>query len=116
MKMKTMIGCALYFVTASVCVGQITKDAAMERLDGSTIAATEADAFAKKTLADARVMGAQIAVLGKGKLVWSAAYGFRGRDPDLPMDHERTTGGFDYQERVCGLRNAVGGARRIQAR
>jgi CubicO group peptidase (beta-lactamase class C family) len=91
MKMKTMIGCALYFVTASVCVGQIAKDAAMERLDGSTIAATEADAFAKKTLADARVMGAQIAVLGKGKLVWSAAYGFRGRDPDLPMERETTT-------------------------
>ena len=45
----------------------------------------------RKTLADAHVTGAQIAVVTGGKLVWSAAYGLRGKSPDLPMDRETTT-------------------------
>jgi len=57
-----------------------------QRLDGSRISAAEADAFARKTLSDARVMGAQLAVMQNGRLAWSAAYGLRGRKPDLPMD------------------------------
>ena len=51
----------------------------------------DADGFAKKTLEAAHVTGAQIAVLDQGKLVWSAAYGLRRRDPQLPMDGETTT-------------------------
>lgn len=63
----------------------------IRRLDGSKISVHQADAFAKKTLGDAHVTGAQIAVLDQGKLVWSAAYGLRRRDPALPMDGETTT-------------------------
>jgi CubicO group peptidase (beta-lactamase class C family) len=63
----------------------------IDRLDGSKISIAEADAFARKTLADAHVTGAQIAVVTGGKLVWSAAYGLRGKSPDLPMDRETTT-------------------------
>jgi CubicO group peptidase (beta-lactamase class C family) len=60
------------------------------RLNSSKISTVDADAFAKKTLEDTRVTGAQIAVVVKGKLVWSAAYGLRRRDPALPMERDTT--------------------------
>ena len=40
--------------------------AQIRRLDGSKISIADADAFARKTLADAHVTGAQIAVLNNG--------------------------------------------------
>jgi len=61
------------------------------RLDGTRFSVAEADAFARETLAKAHVTGAQIAVLVKGKLVWSAAFGSRRREPLLPMERETTT-------------------------
>jgi CubicO group peptidase (beta-lactamase class C family) len=63
----------------------------IRRLDGSKISIQDADAFARKTLEDAHVTGAQIAVLNHRRLVWSAAFGLRRRDPALPMDQETTT-------------------------
>jgi CubicO group peptidase (beta-lactamase class C family) len=68
-----------------------TQTESIRRLDGSKISVQDADSFAKKTLADAHVTGAQIAVLNHGRLVWSAAFGLRRRDPALPMDQETTT-------------------------
>ena len=44
----------------------------------------------KKTLAAAHVTGAEIAVLNDGRLVWSAGYGLRRKNPDLPMDAQTT--------------------------
>lgn len=64
---------------------------AIRRLDGTTITAAEAEAFARKTLEAAHVTGAQIAVLNGGRLVWSGAFGFRRLDPKLPMDRDTTT-------------------------
>jgi len=61
------------------------------RLDNTKITTTEADTFAKQTLAAAHVTGTQIAVVQNGKLIWSGAYGLRGRNPDLPMDRNTTT-------------------------
>ena len=59
----------------------------IRRLDGSRISVREAEAVAKKTLEDAHVKGAQLAVVERGKLVWSAAYGVRSEQPrELPMD------------------------------
>ncbi len=63
---------------------------AIRRLDGSRIAVADAEAFAAKTLTDARVTGAQIVVLNGGKSVWSAAFGMRRRDPALPMTRNTT--------------------------
>ena len=57
----------------------------IQRLDGSTITAAEANIFARKTLAAAHVTGAEIAVLNHGHLVWSAGFGLRRVDPVLPM-------------------------------
>ena len=62
----------------------------IRRLDGSTIAIAEAEAFARETLAAARVTGAQIAVVDRGQPVWSAAFGLRRRSPELPMDRQTT--------------------------
>ena len=69
----------------------LCETAFLRRLDGSRIPIAEADAFAKKTLEAAHVTGAQIAVLDRGKLVWSAAFGLRRREPPLPMDTDTTT-------------------------
>jgi CubicO group peptidase (beta-lactamase class C family) len=66
------------------------KVASIRRLDGTTIPISEADTFARKTLADAHVTGAQIAVMDRGRLVWSGAFGLRRREPELPMDRETT--------------------------
>ena len=63
----------------------------IRRLDGSRITVAAADSFARRTLEEARVTGAQLAVVDDGRLVWSAAYGLRGRDPDLPMQRTTTT-------------------------
>ncbi len=64
---------------------------AITRLDGTKISISDADAFARTTLTEAHVTGAQIAVLNHGQLVWSAAYGLRRKDPALPMDQDTTT-------------------------
>lgn len=63
----------------------------IHRLDGSKISVSDADACARKTLAAEHVTGAELAVLNKGRLVWSAAYGMRRRDPPLEMDRQTTT-------------------------
>jgi CubicO group peptidase (beta-lactamase class C family) len=63
----------------------------IRRLDGTTITTAEAEDFARKTLEAAHVTGAQIVVLNQGRVVWSAAFGWRRRDPLLPMDRETTT-------------------------
>ncbi len=65
--------------------------ATIRRLDGTTITTAKAESFARETLAGAHVTGAQIAVLDRGSLVWSAAFGQRRREPALPMDPETTT-------------------------
>jgi CubicO group peptidase (beta-lactamase class C family) len=66
------------------------KAASIRRLDGTTISVAEAETFVRKTLADAHVTGAQIAVLDQGRLVWSEAFGLRRCEPELPMDRETT--------------------------
>ncbi len=76
---------------ASVFLLTSAKQDTIRRLDGSRLSKAEAAAFAKSTLADAHVTGAQIAVLDHGKLVWSAAFGLRRRDPDLPMQTDTNT-------------------------
>jgi CubicO group peptidase (beta-lactamase class C family) len=63
----------------------------IHRLDGSSISIKGADAFARETLSKAHVTGAEVAVLNKGRVVWSAAYGLRRKDPALPMDTSTTT-------------------------
>ena len=60
----------------------------IRRLDGSRISSMEASAFARETLRAAQVTGEQIAILDRGKLVWSEAFGLRRRDPQLPTDRD----------------------------
>jgi len=86
--MKPRLVIALAVVHTQLVSGQARF---ITRLDGSRIAVARADSFAAKTLAEAHVTGAQIAVLNDGKLVWSAAYGARRREAELPMDRETTT-------------------------
>lgn len=62
----------------------------IRKLDGSSITKVAAESFATKTLAAAKVTGAQIAIIDQGRLVWSYSYGLRHKNPDLPMDRETT--------------------------
>jgi CubicO group peptidase (beta-lactamase class C family) len=82
-------------LSSAVLPGQGAADdppaALIRRLDGSTLSTAAAETFARETLAAARVTGAQIAVLDRGRLVSSAAFGLRRREPQLPMDRETTT-------------------------
>lgn len=81
----------LPFLALSTLSAKPQTPAAITRLDGTKISIADADAFARKTLTEAHVTGAQIAVLNHGQLVWSAAYGLRRKDPPLPMDQGTTT-------------------------
>src|SRR5215471_3977197 len=74
------------------CIASLSaQPASIHRLDGSTISTAEAEAFARKALEDQHVTGAQIAVMDRGQLVWSQAFGLRRKTPELPMTRETTT-------------------------
>lgn len=63
----------------------------IRRMDGTRISVDAASKLAKETLAAQQVTGAQIAVVDRGKLVWSEAFGMRTLDPALPMEPTTTT-------------------------
>ncbi len=63
----------------------------IRRLDGTRISISAASKLARETLAAQHVTGAQIAVVDRGRLVWSEAFGMRSLDPPLPMERTTTT-------------------------
>ena len=81
--------CLAFLLTVSGIQGG--QPASIRRLDGSLISIEEANAFARETLEAAHVTGAEIAVINQGRLVWSAAFGLRRREPALPMTMETNT-------------------------
>jgi CubicO group peptidase (beta-lactamase class C family) len=87
--LPTVLFLTLYLPVS--CFGASAKTDVIRRLDGTTISFADAKEFARKTLADAHVTGAQIVVMDRGQLVWSEAFGLRRREPELPMDRETTT-------------------------
>jgi CubicO group peptidase (beta-lactamase class C family) len=84
--MKKLGACALLWTCVLGADGP-----SIRRLDGSQISVQEAEEFARQTLAESHVTGAQLVIVERGKLVWSAAFGQRRRDPPLPMEKETTT-------------------------
>jgi CubicO group peptidase (beta-lactamase class C family) len=91
MRKQILIGWVLCWAAVPICMAQSGGGPVIVRLDGSQLSTVEADGFAKKTLEEGHVTGAQIAVVVKGKLVWSAAYGLRRREPQMPMERDTTT-------------------------
>ena len=63
----------------------------IRRIDGTRIDAVKADTLARRLIAQEHVTGGQIAVLNDGRLVWSAAYGLRDVEHNLPMQTSTTT-------------------------
>jgi CubicO group peptidase (beta-lactamase class C family) len=88
---SALLAASLGLCTLTASVAEPRPADWIRRLDGSRISIQEADSFARKTLEAAHVTGAQLVVLDGGRLVWSAAYGLRRREPELPMDRETTT-------------------------
>ena len=66
-------------------------DETFHRLDGRSISVQAASKLARETLAAQHVTGAQIAVVDRGRLVWSEAFGMRSVEPPLPMQRTTTT-------------------------
>ncbi len=85
--MKLRATVALLALAIPALAQQSTK---ITRLDGTSITTAEAEAFARKTLANTHTTGAQISILNHGKEVWSFSYGLAGKNPDRPMDRETT--------------------------
>lgn len=81
-------GLCLFLFVLTGAAQERRKPASIRRLDGTKITITEAEAFARKTLAEAQVTGAQIVVLDRGRVVWSEAFGWRRLEPRLAMDRE----------------------------
>jgi CubicO group peptidase (beta-lactamase class C family) len=82
---------SIAFLITAVILCVPARGQSIRRLDGSKLSIAEADSFAKTTLSAAHVTGAQLVVMDGGRVVWSAAYGLRRREPALPMDRETTT-------------------------
>ncbi len=91
MRPTSLTWMALGVLALAPCVAKPRPRPSILRLDGSRIPVAAAEAFARETLEAAHVTGAQIAVLVKGRLVWSAAFGLRSLEPALPMERETTT-------------------------
>jgi len=90
--MKASLTTALVLRSVFDCsAAEAPKPAAIHRLDGTTITTAYAESFARRTLDESHVTGAQIAVLDRGRLIWGAAFGLRRREPQLPMDRQTTT-------------------------
>jgi CubicO group peptidase (beta-lactamase class C family) len=89
--MKRLVLPILLLCCSSLLQAAAPKDVSIQRLDGSSITVVEAERFAQKTLDDAHVAGAQIAVLQHGKRVWVHSFGLRNTDKNLPMDTDTTT-------------------------
>src|SRR4051812_37460816 len=91
MRVPLVLGTLTLFSALHGLAAGSPKAGSIRRLDGTKITTAEAESFAKKTLEAAHVTGAQIAVVDRGKLVWSGAFGLRRREPALPMEKETTT-------------------------
>ena len=104
-----LIGAIALGALGAYAQSQPAAEASIQRLDGTTLSASEADAFAAKTLAAMHVTGAELALINRGHLVWSLAYGQRRKDPPLPMDlMTEHLGRIHYQECLCDLRDGIG--------
>ena len=86
-----LITAPAFLLFLSIAFAQSDRTGEIRRLDGSHISFGEAEAFAQSTLAEAHVTGAEIAVLDRGKLVWSGAFGLRHKNPDHSMTLDTTT-------------------------
>ena len=94
MKILFLIGLGVLLTTQPARCQRFTsatKPSEIRRLDGSKITFADAEALARRNLAENHVTGAQIAVLNHGHLVWNHSFGLRARDPDLPMQDTTVT-------------------------
>lgn len=86
MRLKSL-GFLLLFLPVIAYAG----DKTIRRLDGTRISVEAASKLAREALTAQNVTGAQIAIVDRGRLVWSEAFGMRSLDPPLPMERTTTT-------------------------
>ena len=72
-------------ILAVGCAVALQAQPPIHRLDGSSLSAIEANRIADKELKENNVMGAQMAILNAGHVVWTHVYGLRNPEKNLPM-------------------------------
>jgi CubicO group peptidase (beta-lactamase class C family) len=82
---------ALLLLAFTAVAAQAAPATSIRRLDGTRLSFAEASRIARETLAAQQVTGAQIAIVDRGHLVWSEAFGTRSVDPERPMERTTTT-------------------------
>src|SRR3954452_24706769 len=63
----------------------------IRRLDGTRLSIEAASKLARETFEAQHVTGAEVAVVDRGQLVWSEAFGMRTLDPPQRMQRTTTT-------------------------
>lgn len=71
------------YAACSACA--LAQPQGVTRLDGTEITAAEIDAAVAKSMQQARVTGAGIAILNRGRIAYLQAYGFRDTEKRLPL-------------------------------
>jgi CubicO group peptidase (beta-lactamase class C family) len=82
---------ALRLLVLTLACATQSSEKTITRLDGTRISIPNASKLAREILTAQHVTGAQIAVVDRGQLVWSEAFGMRSLDPPLPMSRTTTT-------------------------
>lgn len=72
--------------------------AAVRRLDGSTIATVEIDRSVAELMKAAGVTGAGIAILNHGEISYLKAYGFRDKEKNLPLTVDSIMSGASFSK------------------
>src|SRR5258708_37840730 len=73
---------------ATVALGTVSKEPAIKRLDGSTIAPAEIDATVTRLMRAAEVTGVSVAILNDGKIAYLKSYGIRDKERSLPLTED----------------------------
>ncbi len=74
----------------------------LRRLDGRAVPHATADSIVRSLVRQHHVTGLQVAVVNDGRLSWSAAYGLRQKNPDLPMERQSITWAASITKAVFG--------------
>jgi CubicO group peptidase (beta-lactamase class C family) len=89
-----------------------TPERSITRLDGSRISIPNASKLAREILTAQHITGAQVAVVDRGQLVWSEAFGMRWFGSAAPDGaNDDYVGSVDHEK--C-LRNVCDAARRAR--
>jgi CubicO group peptidase (beta-lactamase class C family) len=97
-----MVSFVLAALVGSTDLLHAQSPAMLRRLDGRMLSHDAADSITRALVAQHHVTGLQVAVVNDGRVTWSAAYGLRQKNPDLPMEQRSITWAASITKAVFG--------------